>query len=291
VTDTAQESLVTIPQGQATGGKGGHFVELIRANVLANFAYYRRSRLLIAFLLISLLLTALQCLPALFTDSGVQAFNTLQGIFSTLNLYLLLLAGCLGLFIISSNLRSRSLKMVFTKPCPPSVWLASAFVSAVAISLLLNLTVLGGAVVLSFCWHLPIRAGLVFISVDTFLASVGIIAYLTLLASLVHPAIAVTFAVIFNAGAFYDMQLWTRSTIHSGNSSVSLRILDRLFYYLYILLPMFHAFEKRTEGIYSSMRVLHGEWKYLLYSFGYVLALSAFCYLVALSALQRKRYI
>jgi hypothetical protein len=289
--DMAQEALVAIPQGQVTGENRGHLAELIKANVLANFAYYRRSRLLIAFLLISLLLTALQCLPALFTDSGVQAFNTLQGIFSTLNLYLLLFAGCLGLFIISTNVRSRSLKMVFTKPCPPSVWLASAFLSAVAVSLLLNLMVLGGAVVLSFWWHVPIRAGLVFISLDTFIASVGIIAYLTLLASLVHPAIAVIFAVIFNAGMFYDIQVWTRSSIRSGNSSVALRALDSLFYYLYILLPMFHAFEKKTEGIYSSMRVLHGEWKYLLYALGYVLALSAFCYLVALFALQRKRYI
>lgn len=291
MSEMAKDPLLALPQDQAIGRKQGHLTELIRANVLANFAYYRRSRLLMAFLLISLLLTGLECLPALFTNSGVQAFNTLQGIFSTLNRYLLLFAGCLGLFIISSNIRGRSLKMVFTKPCPPSVWLLSAFLSAVAVSLLLNLLVLGGAVVLSFCWHVPIRAGLVFISLDTFVASVGIIAYLTLLASLVHPAIAVIFAVIFNASTFYDVQFWTRSVIRAGNSSMALRVLDKLFYYLYILLPMFHSFAKQTEGIYSSMRVMHSEWKYLPYSLGYVLALSAFCYLLALRALQNKRYI
>jgi len=46
--------------------------------------------------------------------------------------------------------------------------------------------------------------GLLFISVDTFVASVGLIAYLMLLATLAHPAIAVTFALIFNADLFYD---------------------------------------------------------------------------------------
>jgi ABC-type transport system involved in multi-copper enzyme maturation permease subunit len=265
--------------------------ELLRANILANFAYYRRSRLLLAFLLVFLLLTGLSSLPALFTDSGVQTFNTLQGIFSELNGFLLFFAGGLGLFIISSHLRNRSLKMVFTKPCPPAVWLASAFLSAVAVSLLLTCVVLASAVMLSLGWHVPIRAGLVFIAADTFVASVGIIAYLMLLATLVHHAIAVTFALIFNADMFYAVQTWTQAAIRAGNSSVFLHVLERLFHYLYLLLPMVHAFDKKTEGIYSTLRVLHGEWKYLLYSFGYALALSAFCYSFALFFLQRRKHI
>jgi hypothetical protein len=181
--------------------------------------------------------------------------------------------------------------MVFTKPCSPALWLVSALLSAVAVSLLLNTIVLASAVVLSLGWHLPVRAGLVFLSVDTFAASVGIIAYMILLATLVHPAIAVTFALIFNADLFYAVQMWTQSVIRSGNSSLALRALDRLFHYLYLLLPMVHAFGKKTENIYSSLRVVHGEWKYLLYSFGYALALSAFCYFLALFALQRKKHI
>jgi ABC-type transport system involved in multi-copper enzyme maturation permease subunit len=265
--------------------------ELLKANVLANFAYYRRSRLLLAFGLVFLLLTGLSSLPALFTHSGVQSFNSLREIFSDLNGFLLFLSGGLGLFIISSHLRNRSLKMVFTKPCSPAVWLLSAFLSAVAVSLLLNAVVLASTVVLSLGWHLPVRAGLAFVSVDTFVASVGIIAYLMLLATLVHPAIAATFALIFNADMFLAAQTWTQAAIRSGNSSTFLRALERLFYYLYLLLPMVYAFGKKTEGIYTSLRVMHGEWKYLIYSFGYALVLSAFCYLLALFALQRKKHI
>jgi hypothetical protein len=226
-----------------------------------------------------------------FQRFGRASVQYSAGIFSTLNLYLLLFAGGLSLFLISSNLRSRSLKMVFTKPCTPSSWLVSTFLSAVAVSFLLNCAVLASMVVMSLFWHVPIRAGLVFISADTFIASVGIIAYMTLLASVMHPAIAVTFALIFNASTFYSLQFWTQSVMRAGNSSVGLRVLEKTFHYLYILLPMVHAFEKKTEGIYSSLRVMHGEWKYLLYAFGYVLVLSSFCYLAALSALQRKRYI
>jgi hypothetical protein len=264
---------------------------LLRANILADFAFYRRSRLLLAFAVLCLLLTGLSSLPAIFSDSGVQSFRSLQGIFSELNGMLLFLAGAIGLFVISSHLRSRCLKMVFTKPCPPSVWLGSAFLSAVLISLSLNSVILGGTVILSLIWHLPVRAALVFVSADNFIVSVGIIAYMMLLATLLHPALAVTFILIFNAEMFYDFQVWAQGSIRAGNSSLYLRVLEKLFHFFYLLLPMMNPYGKETANIHTSMRVAHVDWKYIVYSFGYVLTLSAFCYFLALFALQKKRHI
>jgi hypothetical protein len=135
----------------------------------------------------------------------------------------------------------------------------------------LNCIVFASAIAFSFFWHLPVRAGLLFVSVDTFIASVGIVAYLMLLTTLVHPAIAVTLALVFNGDLFYNGYEWTQSVIRAGNSNVWLRILDHLFHYLYFILPMVYAFAKKTEHIYSSFRVLNYEWKYRLYSFGYVI--------------------
>jgi ABC-type transport system involved in multi-copper enzyme maturation permease subunit len=265
--------------------------ELLKANILADFAYYRRSRLLLAFLLLFLLLTGLESLPPLFANSGVQSFNALQQIFSELNGYLLVLCACLGLFIISSHLRNRSLKMVFTKPCPPALWLLSAFLSAVIVSLLLNFVVLASTTLLSLFWHVPVRPGLVFLSAETFVVSVGLIAYLMLLATLVHPALAAICTLIFNAYLFYGAQVWTEAVIRSGNTGPWLRVLKGLFHWLYLVFPILYPFGKETEGVHVSLRVMHGEWKYLLYSFGYALTLSAFCYCVALFALQRKKHI
>jgi hypothetical protein len=181
--------------------------------------------------------------------------------------------------------------MVFTKPCPPSVWLASVFFSAVAVSFLLNLAVLSSGVVLSYVWHVPVRPGLLFLSADTFISSTAVIAYLMLLASLAHPAVATIFVIIFNAGLFYDFDLWTQGLIRSGNHSSALRILEKVFHGLYVALPVFHPFQDKTENIYNSLRVLHTEWKYLAYSLAYALVLSAFCYFLALFALMRKRLI
>jgi ABC-type transport system involved in multi-copper enzyme maturation permease subunit len=264
---------------------------LLKANILTDIAYYRRSRLLLAFLLVFLLMTGLSSLPPLFADSSVQSFNALQGIYTTLSEFLLLFAGGLGLFVISSHLRNRSLKMVFTKPCSPAVWLASAFLAAVVVSLVLNGVVLGTAVLISYGFHLPVRGALLFISLDTFIASVGIVAYLMLLGMVMHPAIAATFALIFNAGLFYDAQTWSTAVIRSGNSSLAVRGLNDLFHYLYLLLPMVRVFGEKTQDIYNTFRVAPGEWKLLFYSFGYALAVSTFCYLLALLALHRKKLI
>jgi len=265
--------------------------ELLRANILANLAFYRRSRLLLAFMLVFLVMAGLESLPPLFAHSGVQSFNALRGVFDDLNGYLLFLAAGLGLFIISAHLRNRSLKMVFTKPCTPAVWLASAFITAVMVALLLNLLVLTSAMFLSIVWRIPVLPGLIFVSAQTFFSCVGLIAYLMLLATIMHPAIAATFALIFNAGMFYSAEFWTRSVIKSGNSNPLLYLLQRLFHGLYVLLPMLHPFGNKTENIGVSLRVTHGEWKYLVYSFGYALILSAFCYSSALLALQRRKHI
>ena len=207
----------------------------------------------------------------------------MKEIFSELNGFLLVFCACLGLFIISSHLRSRSLKMVFTKPCPPALWLLSAFLSAVIVSLLLNFVVLVSTTILSLIWHVPVRPGLVFLSAETFLVSVGLIAYLMLLATLVHPAESRAICpLIFNADLFYGAQLWTDAVIRSGNKGPWLRVLKGLFHWLYLIFPMLYPFDKKTQGIHVSLRVMHGEWKYLLYSFGYALTLSGFCYCVAL---------
>jgi hypothetical protein len=265
--------------------------ELLKANILTHLTYYRRSKLLLAFMFLFLVLTALQSLPPLFMNSGVQNFNSLQQIVSELNVFLLILAAVMGLLIISSHLRNRSLKMVFTKPCRPGLWLLSAFLSAAAMSLFLNLVVLGSGVLLSLVWHLPVRMGLVFVSAETFTVTIGLIAYLMLLATLMHPALAAIVALIFNADLFYQFDVWTRAAIQSGDSSLALRMVERLFHALYILLPMVYPFDKQTENVHTSLRVMSGDWKYVLFSLGYALTLSAFCYCAALSALQRKNHI
>jgi hypothetical protein len=58
--------------------------ELLKANLVAHLSFYRRSRLLLAFLILFAALTALATVPQFFVDSGVQNFNKLQEILEPL---------------------------------------------------------------------------------------------------------------------------------------------------------------------------------------------------------------
>jgi ABC-type transport system involved in multi-copper enzyme maturation permease subunit len=264
--------------------------ELLRANTLSHLVYFRRSRLLLAFGLVFLLLTLLGSLPAIVSNSKVASFDSLKDVFATFNMFLVVFGAALGLLIMSSHLSNRSLKMVFTKPCPPTLWLASAFLASALVSLLLSGVVLAGMVILSVAWHLPIRAGLVFISLDTFLAAVGMSAYFIFLDTFLHPAIAVAFALIFNASLFYWLRIWTHAAIAAYGKRIMLKGLEHLFHLLYLLVPMTRPFESRTGAIYSSFRVHTHDWLYLLYSLGYTLVISALFYLLSLFFLQRKKF-
>jgi hypothetical protein len=265
--------------------------ELLKANLVAHFAYYRRSRLLLAFGLVFLFLTIVLSLPAFILSSHVQAFSVLQRIFSELNGLLILFSAALGLFLISSHLRARNLKMVFTKPCPPALWLGSAFLSAVLASLMINLVILVLALAVSLVYPMRVVGGLFYTSVDTFAASTGLIAYLMFLGVVMHPVIAVVFALIFSSTTFYALLTWTQAAIQAGSKSATLRVLKDVFYFFYMLLPMTHAFAKESERIEASLRVSPGEWHYAFYSLGYALALSALCYGLSLFLLQKKRLI
>jgi ABC-type transport system involved in multi-copper enzyme maturation permease subunit len=264
--------------------------ELLRANTLTHLRFFRRSRLLLAFGLVFLLVASLSSLPAVFANSRVASFDSLKDIFLTFNEFLIFFGAALGLLVMSSHLSNRSLKMVFTKPCPPPLWLGSAFLASALVLLLLTGFVLLCAMALSFLWHIPVRAGLVFISLDTFLAAAGMAAYFIFLAAIVHPAIAVAFALVFNASLFYWLRMYMHGALQAEGKSIILKCLEQLFHFLYLMAPMTRAFESRTGSIYSSFRVPAHHWLYILYSFGYTLALCALFYFLALFFLQRKRF-
>jgi hypothetical protein len=265
--------------------------ELLKVNLHAHFLYYRRSRLILAFALVFLLLTVLFALPAVFSPSRTEAFSAAKQIFTTLNMFLIAFSAGLGLFLISSHLRDRNLKMVFTKPCPPTIWLASTYLSAVAVSLLLNAAILACALVVSLLGHAKVQAGLAFISLDTFAASLGMIAYLMFLAMVIHPVIAVVFVLVFNPSTFYGMQIWTQAVINQGSKNTFLHVIERLFHYCYMALPMVHPFSRETQSIQESLHVAPGQWLYALYSLGYALSLTALSYCLSLFFLQRKKLI
>src|SRR5262249_2642723 len=138
---------------------------------------------------------------------------------------------------------------------------------------------------------IPVRSGLVFASTYSFTSSVGLIAYMMLLATLVHPAIAVTFALVFNASLFPQVWQWTEPTLRSAPHTTTLSVSSHIFHYLYLIFPIVHVSDDKISPIVGSLHVPPSSWRYPAYSAGYSLALSLFCDTAALLALERRKHI
>jgi hypothetical protein len=283
--------LIPVQTPAAAVPPANAFSVILRANFVADVKFLRRSRLIMAFVLVFLVITLLSILPSAFGQSEFKSFGTMEQIYGELRLFLAILAGGMGLFLVSFHQRDRSLKMVFTKPCTPANWLLAAMLSASFVSFVLNVVICAVLVGLSYGWHLAVRPGLMFLACESVIVDIIVISTMTLLASLVHPAVAATVAIVFNGNLFYSFLQWSLQTIAEGNKTLKMRALEHFFHALYMIIPMYSPFGKHIDSVDGSYRVEHGQWKYLAFSLGYVLTFALVAYLVALLSLRRKRHI
>lgn len=263
--------------------------EMFWANVRAHGIYYRRSRIIMAFALILLVLAVLTAIPALLAGSRFQGFGVMRELFLSLNGLLIFFSAALGLLIVSSHLRARNLKMVFTKPCPPWLWLVSALAATAGVTLAIDGLILLIALVVSAVYRMPVQGGLIYIALATLFASIGMIAWLMLLAMVMHPAIAAAVAVIFGPWTFRSLDMLTSVRLSQGKGGLFLRSLRDLFHFCYMALPMVHAYRVELSRVASSLRVQAGAWRFIPYSLGYAAALAALCCCLALLRLRRKQ--
>jgi hypothetical protein len=115
--------------------------------------------------------------------------------------------------------------------------------------------------------------------------------FLTLLSMVMHPVIAIIVAVIFNESTFYAIRTGLIAAIKYTGGNVTLPILEKFSYALYMAAPMFSPYAEEISDVEGSMRVASGQWKYLLFTGGYALTIAALTYLLTLAALKRKNFV
>jgi len=84
--------------------------EQLGATFRTNLRFFRRNRLLLALGLLLLVVTGISAVFSLLAGSGTSHFDLLRSTVSELNEFVIIFAGGLGLFLVSSHLRNRNLK-------------------------------------------------------------------------------------------------------------------------------------------------------------------------------------
>jgi hypothetical protein len=263
-------------------------LDLLLLNTRVHLKFFARNRLLLALAFVVSGGFALSLVPAVFMVTTISRFELLRLIVTQLGSMTLLVTSSLGLFAVTAHLRSRSLKMVVTKPCPPEVWLGSIFLAGSIVTAGLHLAMAAIAAIFSFAWGVPYQTGFAFIAIDGFLRAMIWFSYLTALAVAFHPVVAVLLALLLNEGTLYGLKFMIAASVKAKGSSWLLAAASRLVDAVYMILPMLEPLSDKTSDIYSSLRTVSADWPLLLEIAGYTALVMAFFYCLSDLLIRRR---
>lgn len=266
-------------------------LEKLRANIAVNLKFYRRNRLLAGIAILFLAIAGVYVAGSLLFSSATSRFDLTRELFSQLTVFGFLFVAVVGLVLVSVHVRGKAVKLVFTKPCPPEIWLASAFTAAILLSFVLYLGILATVSAFSLVWKIPLQAGFAYIAGEMFLESIIAMSYMTFLSVVMHPVIAVIIVIVFNETIFFEIRTGLIAAIKYTGGSIALPILERVTYVMYLITPMFAPYDEQADAVRMAMRVEPGHWQYLALTASYAMTITALLYLLSAAALRRKNFV
>jgi hypothetical protein len=259
------------------------------AHTIVHLKFLARSRVLLGVTLLVVAVTGVGIVPALLDDTASNRFEVLKDVAGRLHGTPGMLTGAIGLFILWSHRRSRTIKMIATRPRPFEGWVASIFAAAAIVGLAVHAAVALLTFALSLQWGVPYQVGFAYLALDRFVESLVILAVLTPLGAAVHPIIAILALAFFNESTFKYLGTLVSGALEAGRQSVLLAGVRPLLVALYYAAPALHPFDDKTQAVEQSLRVAAIDWRYLAASYGYALLACACGYLMTLAVLRRRQ--
>ncbi len=266
----------------------------LRANVETNLIFYRRNRLLVAAALFIVLIIVLTSVPALIFTSKTQHLDMIQAVIGMLTSFGTLVTAGLGLMLVSQHIRDRSVKMVFTKPCLPEVWLLGSFLSAGIVACVLFAGALMISSVLFAVWNIPFQSGVLFVVLIKFFQAISLMAFSTFLSVIFHPVLALFVLLVLRESLFYWLKIMLTGsikTLEHGFLVTLLKVVKVFVDALYMLWPTFNPYGEKMRRLVTSLRGSDADWTYLFLAITYSVLLTAAFYFLTGYVLKKKRYV
>lgn len=265
--------------------------EALGANLRTNLRFYRRNRLLVIGSLVVLGMLALFSIPAALFSTAGQRFMVIGQLLQSYSFFSVLLVGVLGLVALSSHTRNRSYELIVTRACPPEGWLLSQYLSAAVVGGVLCLLAILLGLVAFLVLGIPPQGGVVYLAIQAFCQAMILFAYLTFLASLLHPAVALILAFIVRPSLISGLLLWVSAgagAVGHGPFAWLLTVLKPVLRWAYYVLPILNPDSGVTARIGGTLRIEAGDLTHLGATLGYTLVLSALLFLLTALVLRRR---
>lgn len=264
-------------------------LESLRAHTIVHLKFVARSRVLIGFALLLLLIAGVRLLPAIFIGTASNRFELLKQVADELHAIAAMITAGLGLFVLWSHRRTRSIKLVATRPGSFDAWVASLFIVPAIFGAISQAAVAAITFALSLYWDVPYQLGFVYVTLQWFAQSVIVLAYLTALGAVGHPVIAVLTLLFFNASTFHRLGVTLGGAIEAGYGNGLWRAARAVVAMLYYVAPTFSPLAQETSIVNETLRVAAIDWRYLGGIVAYALLTSAFGFMTTLVLLRRRQ--
>jgi len=255
----------------------------IAVNIKANLKLFKRTGFAISMGLIFLAYLVLMFIfqIQIGTISGLEKFDIIKNFSSQFSSLSMFFSAALALIVLATPLKNRSAKMVFTKPCPPELWVLSGYLSVFLVLFILQLFCLMVSVVLFFLWNVPFQWGVFFVFFYRLFRSMLVVSYIIILSVCVSQPEAVFLVLFFNSWNFY---FFTKVVSYK-------LILREIFYFIYMILPVYSPFKDKIGSVFSSYNFTSSDLKYLLFTFVYTFVFFVFSWLLTIAIIKRKKHI
>ena len=263
--------------------------DALRAHTIVHLKFVTRSRVLIGFASLVLLMASVMLLPAIFIGTAANRFELLKRVADQLHAVAALITAGLGLFVLWSHRRTRSIKLVATRPGSFDAWVASLFLVPAVFGVVAQAAVAAITFALSLYWEVPYQIGFVYVTVQWLAQSIIVLAYLTALGAVAHPVLAVLTLLFFNASTFHRLGVTLGGAIEAGYASGLARAAQAVVATLYYVAPTFSPLAEQTSVVNETLRVAAIDWRYLGGIVAYALLTTAFGFMTTLVLLRRRQ--
>jgi hypothetical protein len=260
----------------------------LRAHTIVHLKFLARSRLLFGFVLLITLWSAVGLVPAIFFGTTSNRFELLKAVAGQLHWLAAMITSGLGLVVLWSHRRARSIKMIATKPSPFEGWVASVFAAAALVGIAAHTAVALVTLALSLYWGVPYQPGFLYMAADGFVESLIALGLLTALSAAMHPVIATILVLFVSESTFRFIGTALTGASSAGMNSPLLTAGNWLMSAGYYISPSFGPFDRHTAALEASLRVTTSDLRYLGATLLYALLACAFGYVATLVALRRR---
>lgn len=267
---------------------------LLKANVVTHLRFCARNRLVLVFGLLVAGVIVLCMSFSMFFISRNSRFDIVLRLFGTLSGGITVLLGLIALLLVWYHRSQRCVKLVFTKPCTPEVWVLSHYLTGAVLGLGGMALVLALTAGLMGLWGLPWQWGVLPAAFCGLLGMAWMFSYLMALSTVMHPILAFFALQVLSDRLFYQLALMCRAgaeSTHLFGAGTLLFGLEKICLGLYLLLPGGHLFGEHLSRLNSGFRMEAGDWPYLLGEAGYTALFVLLMYLLTVLALKRQRQV